>query len=431
VAAQSLSIPLLTAALWPAFGDNGASKKGARLALAVCAAAAIVASIQVIPLPFDVWSGRGGILPQADEARLAGGRPSWSTLSMTPQATWAAAVSCLVPLSIFGAALQLDLRQRLQLCWVLLAAGAVSLVLGFLQVAEGQGSALRFYEFTNPTEAVGFFANRNHLAAFLNVTLVLAALWLTETLKRFLEEPSLNTKSVLGFAAAGAFFVAVVAGVEMTHSRAGAALGIAALAGAVLMIVAYGRSHRSEEKPLRKLSLSRVFLLIAVFAAAFALQFGSAGVFERLQGDPADDLRLPLNATTFETAFKTLPFGTGLGSFVPVYATVEKRNDVIESFVNRAHDDVAELFLETGLLGVGLCLVFIFWFGRRVYEVWIRPEPQKDGLQAQLERVSCLVVALLLFHSLVDYPLRTGALAAVFALFCGFLAVPVNAPAPI
>jgi hypothetical protein len=40
-----------------------------------------------------------------------------------------------------------------------------------------------------------------------------------------------------------------------------------------------------------------------------------------------------------------------------------------------------------------------------------------------------LSIALLLAHSLADYPLRTTALSAIFAYFCALLAVPVSEPA--
>src|SRR6516164_1973002 len=50
-----------------------------------------------------------------------------------------------------------------------------NLIFGFLQMAQRPGSTLRFYDVTNPKEAVGLFANRNHFAAHLYVTLVLAA----------------------------------------------------------------------------------------------------------------------------------------------------------------------------------------------------------------------------------------------------------------
>lgn len=372
VAVQFLSIPLLSAALWPAFGDEGAPQKKARLLFGACAACAIVIFVQLLPLPFDAWFGRTALFQGGDETRFAGTHPGGTTLSMTPAATWAAAVSLLVPLSFFGATLQLGHMQRMRLCWIMLGVGAVSLALGFLQVAQGVSSPFRFYEMTNPTEAVGFFANRNHFAAFLNVTLVLSALWLTQTLELSLEKGASKTQSILWFAAAAAFFVSIVAGLMMARSRAGAFLALVALAGIVVMVFRHSWAHRAQHLPQRKTKLGRTSLALVLFAALFALQFASAGLVARFEGDFADDLRLPLNVTTFKTAFETLPFGTGLGSFVPVYATVEKGEDTVPPFVNHAHDDLAEVLLETGLMGAVFLIIFLGWFGRRTFAVWMR-----------------------------------------------------------
>ena len=63
------------------------------------------------------------------------------------------------------------LRHRLAFAWLLLFLGGLSLLLGFLQMAQGPGSGLRFYDVTNPKEAVGLLANRDHFAAHLYVTL--------------------------------------------------------------------------------------------------------------------------------------------------------------------------------------------------------------------------------------------------------------------
>ena len=426
VAVQFLSIPLLITALWPAFGVEGDQKKKARVALAVCSICALVVFMQVCPLPFDVWAGRNALLPGGDETRFGAYHPGWSPLSITPQATWAAAVSLLVPLSVFASVMQLDLRRRMQLCWLLLGIGALSLVLGFLQVAQGPDSPLRFYDET--TEAVGFFGNRNHFAAFLNVTLILSALWVMRTMDAFWDRRALDTFSIVWFAAAGAFLVAIVAGQMLARSRAGSILAIAALAALSLMILTSGRSRGRPDRLQRKTRVRRLPLAVAVFAAVFALQVGMGRIAERFESDVADDARVPLNVTTFETAFKALPFGTGLGSFVPVYATVEKSEDAISSFANRAHDDLAEFLLETGLIGAGLVVFFLVWLVRRFDAVRRPPKSDEDPKQSLLLRASMLIVILLLAHSLVDYPLRTTALSAVFAIFCGFLAAPAYAP---
>ena len=425
---QLLSIPLLLGSLWPAFSHEFTDKTRARMAIALCATSASVVILQIVPLPFDVWSGRHVLLPDGDSARFGGASLGWSTLSMTPQATWAAAVSLLVPLSVFASVVQLDFRQRMIVCWIVLGVGAVSLALGFLQVAQGPDSALQFYKITNPTEAVGFFANRNHFAAFMNVTLVLAALWLTQRLDSSFHKGALTTASFLWLAVAVVLVVALVAGIALARSRAGAILAIAMLVGIVFMVLAHSRSGHARDHKSRKTPMARVSLAVALFAVVFTLQAGLGRLLPRFEADLADDLRVPFNRTTFETAFDALPFGTGLGSFVPVYATVEKSQDVIAAFVNRAHDDLAEFLLETGLVGACLVILFLVWLGRRCSVVW-RRQPEGNW-QSLLLRASTLIVVLLLAHSLVDYPLRTTPLAVVFAVFCAFLAAPTHAPFP-
>jgi len=78
-------------------------------------------------------------------------------------------------------------RRLLSAC--MLAVGAVSVVLGFGQVAEGPASPLRFFANTNPSEAVGFFPNRNHFAALLYVMILLAAAWASDSATRMLAAP--------------------------------------------------------------------------------------------------------------------------------------------------------------------------------------------------------------------------------------------------
>ena len=190
-AVQMIAIPVLCAALWPAFECEHPQKLNARLTVALVVVCASVFIVQLVPLPFDVWSGGEALFAKANVAGFSLPRADWSSFSITPEATWAAAASLIPCLSIFGSALQLSFRQRMALIGVMLAFGAASLALGILQVAQGTGSSLRFYEMTNPTEAVGFFANRNHFAALLNVTLVLCAVWLSKTI----EAPSLRGAS--------------------------------------------------------------------------------------------------------------------------------------------------------------------------------------------------------------------------------------------
>ena len=419
VALQLFAIPLLCIALWPAFDKESPRRKNARLALWVCGIAVLVSAIQLFPLPFDYWRPGSAFLPQNADgiSRVSGVH----RVSLTPEASWFAALSLTVPLSIFAASVQLGLRDRLRLCLLVACIGAASLALGFLQVAQGPDSSLRFYEITNPTEAVGFFANRNHFAALLNVTLVLAALWLWITAEAATSWRVFENRSVLWLAAAAAFLVADTAGLAMARSRAGVAIAVLALLGIVLMTFRQGRPSERGRGGTRSGWLA---LAAAVFAVLFAVQFGLGSILSRFEGDPLEDARFALNRTTFKAALDSLPFGTGFGSFVRVYATAENSGDVFAAFANRAHNDAAELLLETGILGAALLLVFLVWYARRTYSVWVVPQIQSDPLQTMLERAASLIAGLLLLHSLADYPLRTAALGAVFSFFCAVLTVP-------
>lgn len=426
VALQLVAIPLLCAALWQALYPESPHWKGARLALWLCGIAVLVTTIQLFPLGFDYWSGRSGLLPKGGGVLQS--LQGTHTLSIAPEATWTAALSVIVPLSIFAGTVQLRLDERLRLFFLLACLGATSLVFGFLQVIQGPASPLRLYEFTNPSEAVGFFANRNHFAALLYVTLVLAAIWFWTAADAALGTPGrrmLEDRRLLWLAAAGAFFVAVAAGLAMARSRAGIGLATLALCGIVAMAFKQGQANGTGHGRKRA---SRASLAAVLFALVFALQFGFGTMLVRFEADPLEDARPALAWTTLKTAFESLPFGTGLGSFVHVYSTVERKEDAGAGFANRAHNDAAELLLETGVLGATLLAAFLIWYVRSTYRAWTPPRADSPSLAPMLERAASLIIGLLLLHSLVDYPLRTAALGSIFAFSCALLAVPAIEP---
>lgn len=426
VAAQLLSVPLLIVVLWPAASAHHQQRREARFALYLCGVAAALVCIQVLPLPFDVWSAGASLMQQSPPSDHGQLRTSWGTLSLVPQATWAAAASSIVPLSIFGAVTQLGFKQRRVLSWLLLGLGSASLVLGLLQVAQGPGS-LRFYDVTNQTEAVGFFANRNHFAALLYVSLLLAGMHIPLLGASISQGRAFRSRTILWLAGAAALLAAFLGGLALARSRAGIILAMIALAGVIANIRVqrqFARSTSASSMPI----VAQASFGAVVFAILFAAQFGLGGILARFEVGPAEDLRVTFNRVAWETIPKTLPFGTGLGTFVPVYAAAEKRDDVFAGYANRAHNDLAEMLLETGLLGAALLLAFLAWLARRAIQVWKKPQSSQSLSHLLMERTAVLVAVLLLAHSLVDYPLRTTALSAIFAYFCAVLAVPVSEP---
>ena len=77
------------------------------------------------------------------------------------------------------------------------------------------------------------------------------------------------------------------------------------------------------------------------------LQFSLYRILDRFGDDPMADARIPFARNTIAAAKAYMPWGSGLGSFVPVYAMTEPPRDVLaNTFANHAHNDILELWLE-------------------------------------------------------------------------------------
>lgn len=129
----------------------------------------------------------------------------------------------------------------------------------------------------------------------------------------------------------------------------------------------------------------------------------------------ADLSRQTSFALTFRAARAYFPIGSGTGSFQPVYRTQEPLASVGTTFMNHAHGDWLELLLETGVVGAAFAALFLGWWNVRVRAIW-RAEGRDPFAQA-----AAIATAAMMLHSLVDYPLRTAALSAVFAACLGLM----------
>jgi O-antigen ligase len=378
----------------------------ARYPLLLLAATVAVPLLQLVPLAPSIWTH----LPQrgfAVEAYRAAHLPLPSLpITLAPDATWNAACALIAPAAMFLLTLGLDTPARRALVPWILGVAAASVLLGVGQVAEGPTSPLRFYTITNVSEAVGFFSNRNHQAGFLAAVVPLAAYWAMSLARR-------GGRWTLTTLAAGMALVFAV-GVGVSGSRAGVLLLAGAGVGCVLM---FARS--------RRVTLSRRTILVTggliLLALVPALAFGLREVLHDLPVAMATDPRARAFPVVLKAAMENLPFGTGLGTFDPVYRALETPQSLTNAYLNHAHNDYLEVFLQTGIVGPVLIGLFVVWFGLASVRAWRAPTQSQT---AQLGRAASLSVGLLLAHSLVDYPLRTAALATLFAFLCGCLVTP-------
>lgn len=418
VALQYLSVPLLALAVPRLF--ELPEKRQLRTAVLFCGLLLLLPALQLSPLP----SGLRSHLPGA--AQIAGSyalfdqpAPAWP-LSMTPHATWQALLGLLPPVAAFFGMLTLNLGQRRRICLLLVSIAALSVFLGLGQLSQGQKSNLRFYEFTNVDDAVGFFANRNHYSAFLYVAMLFSGCWVIEAFANgsgeSLGRKHVRSSHVLKIAGSLTVFAILVMAQAMTRSRGGVALSVVALSGVLAMAVTVGRSRFSN------FSLTKLIGGAIAFAILFSLQFSLFRLIARFDTDSLADTRAQFMRTTLGAAASFLPFGSGAGSFVYVYPGFEKRSEVEPFFANHAHNDIAEAALEVGIPAVILMALFTVWLVRVSLQIW-RELPDHDDKQFDLaiRRAATISLLLLILHSFVDYPLHTTAMATVAAICCGLL----------
>jgi hypothetical protein len=285
-------------------------------------------------------------------------------------------------LAMFVAAASL-LRGAFDRAWfrnALLWFGCALNVVAIAQLATSGGRVFWLFP-TGYSETFGPFVYRNQYAAFVELLFPLA-------LYRALRERSGSLP--YGCAAAGFF-----AGVAAAASRAGAALLVLELAAMV------GLAWRQKWLPRKKLAGSVGSVI--VLSLAFTAVAGWESIGSRFRDTESYQVRRKLLASSLAMIRARPMRGFGLGTWrvvYPAYATFD--NGLI---ANQAHNDWAEWTAEGGV-GFVLLLAAIAWWGA----AGVRRHPWALG-----------VVAVFL-HSLVDYPLREPALAAVTFSMLGALA---------
>ena len=370
-----------------------------RLPLLLILLALLVVALQLIPLPPEIWTrfpGRSGIARGYDLLAIL--RP-WLSISELPYEAVSTTFALLPPLAIFALGATDNSRG---MAGALLIGTALAIVVGALQVASGPTSAWYFYPITN-TGAVAFFANGNHMA-----TLLLAAIpFVPALLLSGKSQQRLRGKSAATITIAIAALGLILIGIALNRSLAALLLVVPVLLATGLMIPVGWR--------LRWVGVPLVVVGLAGAVAAL-----STNPLNSTSASSAKEYSLQSRQhiwrTTAAAIAETFPVGIGLGSFQQVYRLQENPDRVDATYVNHAHNDYLELAMELGLPGILLILAFFAWWGRRLAQIW------SSNLSSPFDRAATIASAAILAHSVVDYPLRTSAMAAVFAMCIGILA---------
>ena len=385
------------------------------------AALLLLFALHLVPLPQTIWMRLplSGMTTSVYEQ--IGKAAAWRPLSVSPHDTWIALLSFLPPAAVFFAVLHLNDNQKTQLLKIVLGLVVISCAMGLWQVAALSGYATQA-EKPLSTDPTGFFRNRNHFSALLYCSLLIAAALMIDRWRDAIPRGKL-TRSASAFAMPAMSLMLIImslALIVLSRSRAGMVIAIAALIGAILI------AKLPDPRKLRQGAL-RWFILASALIFIVVSQYAFSRILLRFGEDPLQDGRATIVETAWPVAWSLMPFGSGFGTFVPVYKAFEQPSAALMGvYVNRAHNEFLELWMEAGIPGLVILGFALVWLVRRIFDLVVSSPEQWQPGGRQLSAAAAILVILLLAHSAVDYPLRTTSLACIFALSCGILARPIG-----
>ncbi len=274
----------------------------------------------------------------------------------------------------------------------------------------------------------GPFTNRNHFAAYMNMSIGLTLGYLLSVSRvsgldllstwreklAWIFSERMSQVLILVFAT-----VVMGSAVCLSLSRGGiAVLAMTLGTGAGVLIQRSGAPGRG-----------RLVLLMALLISAMVAWLGWQSVVRRLgslatfAADPLSDSRILATWSTLQLWFAAPWFGCGFGSFqhaFPMYQDVQLR---FGRFLY-AHNDYAQLLAEGGLVGAALLAVLIVVFLRTLHERF--PETAED---AKLYVFGLLIgIGAIAIHSALDFSLRKPANGLLFVTLCGLAVSSVSFP---
>jgi O-antigen ligase len=283
-----------------------------------------------------------------------------------------------------------------------LAGDVAGIMLGALQVATpGTNSPWYLYRETNRGVGVGFFANANHMADLLVVALPFTAALAGAGRSRNVQRYSALLAVLVGAA------LSLLMGVALNGSLAGYVLALPAILASLLILARPSRAFRLW------VALGGGLALLVAIGGLSSTSIGSSRIGQEASGSVQS--RQQIFKTTSQAIGDTMPLGSGLGSFRKVYRLYESPDRVTPEYVIHAHNDYAELAIELGLAGVVLILAFLIWLFGAARAAW------RTGGGGPYARAASIAAVVILVHSLVDFPLRTAAISAAFAMCLALL----------
>lgn len=349
----------------------------------------------------------------------AGERPALDTISIMPAATIDGLLLSLGYFALYlvaGLSCREPSRRRL-LAGVLVFSGLMQAVYGSLMTLSGAEIGFLAKKAFYLGFATGTFVNRNHLAAYLELTSAVGLGLILSDLKAGAGDSwrlRLSSWIELAFSTKARVRVAMammVVGLVLTRSRMGNTAFFVALSVTGLAYIALRE---------RKLLLRAVILfasLLLVDTLIISHWFGLHEVVQRIETTRIEQEDRPMVYVQLPAMLK--PYqeaGAGLGSFAQAFTPYRPLE--LQGYFDHAHNDYMEFLVETG--APGLFLLLLLAGAHLLYAllvIWKCQDRLPQGICVGFV-MACIALGI---HATVEFNFQIPAIAASYVTLLGLV----------
>jgi len=313
-----------------------------------------------------------------------------------------------------------EARQIRRVLYLFVCVGSFQAFYGVLEYLSGHQHIFAYQKRFYVDAATGTFINRNHYAAFLEMTLLVALgllfsrlrepqsgeTWRERLLALTDRRASLNLTLLLCIGITGV-------GLVLSYSRAGITLGLGAAVAFCLLQLRQGWSL----KKTLLVGLLAAVVLVPMYGVGYWTLTGRYALLTNEVTKPGGRMAVWRKTADIIKDYPVL--GTGVGTFQFVFPRY--REATTTAFYDYTHNDYLQVLAETGLvggvlLGAGILLVV---------RAWRRPEAARSS--AVLRAACGFALLSVALHEAVDFSLQIPANLLALTLLIGCLALLARA----
>ncbi len=366
----------------------------------------------------------GNSLPASQAGSAAASRP-WFAIAPYVHPVKLSLIRWVVYGLFFLGLLQtLKTRDRIEtLVMVLLIAGCFQALYGIAETYSGHHQALWLPHVLLDKSVQGTYLNRNHFAGFMEMGIALAIGYAgaftagrRTSSRRSYSRRRLKDR-ILGIFSGERFhlqrflilFSGVVMGVGLILSASRGGVISAAFALLVMGLLFYIRKDQRKK--------GRIVLALFALTTVYALIAGIDYTVSRFQTiDIGHEARLRYLENAMQLFDNYAATGLGVGNFQHAFLKFHEQG--LEGLIiDYAHNDWAQLLVETGIAGMLILLACLAWFIFRTGRLWLQ---RRNSFSVCMGAAMYTAMAALAVHSFFDFNLHRPAnvllLAAVLAI---------------